>query len=122
MQETSSSTRCLAGNVLVARIDSGSSAASSEAWIDVVECIETIHTELGHDTLVDREVLLQRKVGIEESRSEGVISACGTNLINACRAETGEWGVLETAISVLNQRCCRSMIEEAPVSDWIVTT
>lgn len=122
MQETGSGTRRLTGHVLVARIDSVRSAASPEAWIDVVECIEAIDTELRDDTLVDREVLLQRKVSIEESRSEGVISACGSNLINACRAETGEWGVEEAAVSVLNQRRRRSMIEEAPVSNWIVTT
>ncbi len=59
------------------------------------------------------------KIRIEEPRSEDVISASGTDLIKRRGTETRKWSA-RFGLRV-NQRSRRSMVEEAPVSDWIVT-
>ena len=78
------------GTVRKWAIADGSILVEVAAWVgkvDVVEGVEPVSPKLEGDSLFDQEVLLHRDVGVEEVRTEGLVAASGSDLVESRNSE-----------------------------------
>ena len=78
--------------ILAGSIADRSVSSAGRAETDVIEDIECIHAELNRSSLMDREALHHRQIGIEEVRPIEAISSQSSDLVQSGRREVCRHG------------------------------